>query len=240
VTLTCSVASVTGGTPLPTCLVTGTNPVTPTSGGASSTVTISTTAPSGAQPNNKRRTYAMWLPFAGLSLLGMCLATPRSQRRKILGVMMMVVTTASFVLMPACGGSSSTTTSNSCTAVPAAPTGLAASNTTSTGTSLSWTAPSVSGTCAISSYTIYETLNGTLTQTLTSSTNSLNVTGLQPSTTYSFTVAASDQAGLGAQSTALMVTTGAAGTPSGSYTLTITATDASGRSQTTQVPFTVN
>lgn len=234
VTLSCSVASVTGGSPMPTCSVTGT-PVTPVpSPGATSTVTISTTAPGNAQPNHRTRLHAMWLPVAGLSLLGMCFATPRSQRRKMLGIVMVGVLTASFVLMPACGSSSSTT-SASCMAVPAAPTGLAASNTTSTGTSLTWTAPSVSGSCAISGYTIY---NGTTTYT--SSTTSYNVAGLSPSTTYNFTVAASDQAGLGPQSAALPVTTGAAGTPSGNYTLTITGTDASGRSQTTQVPFAVN
>jgi chitodextrinase len=50
------------------------------------------------------------------------------------------------------------------------------------------------------------------------------VTGLSPSTMYSFTVAASDSAGISSQSSSVSVTTGATGsqdTPPGTYTITV-------------------
>ncbi|MGA8686520.1 MAG: hypothetical protein WB623_19105 [Candidatus Sulfotelmatobacter sp.] len=68
VNLTCTVAG--SGSPLPGCSVTGTNPLTPTAGGATSTVTITTTGPIGSAFRPRKIFYAMWLPVAGLSLLG--------------------------------------------------------------------------------------------------------------------------------------------------------------------------
>lgn len=75
------------------------------------------------------------------------------------------------------------------TTAPSAPTNLAASGTTQTTTSLSWTAST--DNIAVTGYNIYQ--NGT--QIGTSSTTSYNVTGLSASTTYSFTVKAKDAAG---------------------------------------------
>jgi len=94
-----------------------------------------------------------------------------------------------------------------CSANPAAPTGLAASSTSSTATSLSWTAVTPPSGCSISGYTVYK--NGTSIGTATGTT--FSVTGLTASTTYSFTVAATDANGTGSQSAALSVTTTAAG-----------------------------
>ena len=58
-----------------------------------------------------------------------------------------------------------------------------------------------------------------------------NVTGLSASTQYGFSLAASDSDGSSAQSTAINVTTLSNGTPSGTYTITITGKDASGVAQ---------
>ncbi len=96
-----------------------------------------------------------------------------------------------------------TTPANTCKTVPGVPTGLSASSTTSTGTVLSWAAPAVSAGCTITSYTIFE--NGASAGTVTGT--NFTVTGLQPATAFSFTVAANDGAGASAQSGAISVTT---------------------------------
>ena len=46
----------------------------------------------------------MWLPIAGLSLVGIGFAGPR--RRKFLGFLMLAMVIAALLVMPACGGSS--------------------------------------------------------------------------------------------------------------------------------------
>ena len=98
---------------------------------------------------------------------------------------------------------------------------MAASGTTSTGTTLNWTADTAPSGCSITSYTVYQ--NGTSIGTPTAT--SFAVPGLSPSTNYSFTIAATDTFGTSAQSTAASVTTGSNGTPSGTYTITVTGTD---------------
>src|ERR1700678_3539370 len=135
------------------------------------------------------------------------------------GSPLIVILVTSFVLMAACGGSGSSNNNNSgsgtCTTVPSSTTELAASNTTSSGTTLNWTPPvELAAYCSVTSYTIYENGVSLGTSTITS----FNVTGLSPATKYSFTVAASDAAGLGPQSSAASVTTGAAATPAGTTT----------------------
>jgi len=96
-----------------------------------------------------------------------------------------------------------TTLANSCTTKPNAPTGLAASGTTSSGTNLSWTPDTPPQNCTISSYTVLQ--NGTSIGTATST--SFAVSGLAASTAYSFTVEATDAAGTSSASTAVNVTT---------------------------------
>jgi len=90
-----------------------------------------------------------------------------------------------------------------CSAAPAVPTGLAASSTTSSGTSLSWPPVSPPANCSITNYAIYQNGNSIGTTTGTS----FSVTGLSASTTYVFTIAASDAAGMSGQSSGLQVTT---------------------------------
>ncbi len=88
------------------------------------------------------------------------------------------------------------------TVAPSTPTSLAASGTTATTTSLSWTAST--DNVGVTGYNVYSgaTLLGSPT------TTSYNVTGLTGSTTYSFTVKAKDAAGnLSAASNVANVTT---------------------------------
>jgi len=94
----------------------------------------------------------------------------------------------------------------SCTASPGAPTGLTASSTSSSGTTLSWSAVTPPANCSIANYTVFQ--NGSSIGTATGT--SFSVTGLAASTTFSFTVAASDAFGSSAQSAAVSVTTAAA------------------------------
>ncbi len=91
----------------------------------------------------------------------------------------------------------------SCTTTPSAPTGLAASGTTSSGTNLSWTADTPPANCTISGYTVLK--NGASIGTATGTT--FAVTGLSASTAYSFTVEATDGNGTSGASSAVNVTT---------------------------------
>jgi len=92
------------------------------------------------------------------------------------------------------------------TVAPSAPTGLAASGTTGTTTNLNWTAST--DNVAVTGYDIYQgtTLKGS------SATTSFTVTGLTPSTAYTFSVKAKDAAGnISASSGTVNFTTTASG-----------------------------
>lgn len=87
---------------------------------------------------------------------------------------------------------------------PGTPTGLSASNITTSSFTLSWTASS--DNVGVTGYDVYR--NGTLLETVTGTT--FGITGLTPSTTYSMTVRAKDAAGnVSSASTPYPVTTGA-------------------------------
>ncbi|ROO86974.1 carbohydrate binding protein with CBM6 domain [Actinocorallia herbida] len=95
------------------------------------------------------------------------------------------------------------------TVAPSAPTGLAASATTSGSTALTWNA--ATDNVGVTSYQVLR--NGTAVGT--TATTSYTDTGLSAGTAYSYTVKARDAAGnSSAASSALSVTTQAAGTPS--------------------------
>ena len=100
---------------------------------------------------------------------------------------------------------------SSCNSAPGVPTGLAASGTSSSGTTLTWTAVTAPVNCSITSYTVLENGNSIGTATGTS----FAVTGLSASTAYSFAVEATDSHGTSAASAALSVTTSASGSGSG-------------------------
>jgi chitodextrinase len=101
-----------------------------------------------------------------------------------------------------------TTSGATCAAVPAAPTGLTASNVTSTSVILAWTAPAAGASCTISGYRVYQ--NGT--QAATPAGTGVSISGLAGSTTYSYTVAAVNEVGVGPQSAALAVSTNGSAT----------------------------
>jgi chitinase len=93
--------------------------------------------------------------------------------------------------------------------VPAAPSSVTASGTTSSSVSLSW--PSVSGATG---YNVYQ--GGTKTTSVTGT--SATVTGLSASTSYSFQVTATNSAGESAKSTAVTAKTAASGGDGGNHT----------------------
>jgi hypothetical protein len=107
VNLSCSVSG--SGTPAPACSASSfspASPVTPTTAGATTTLTITTTGATAAMLRPGKVFYAMWLPVAGLSLVGMSFSSAGSRRKKLLGFLMIGMVMAALFLMPACGGSS--------------------------------------------------------------------------------------------------------------------------------------
>src|ERR1039457_1666132 len=250
VTLSCTISPVITGATAPTCGLSP-NPVSVTSSGGSSTVTFNTVAPSSdiqrtvsgtrkiasassnpdptAKPSSmKFQFFALLLPISGLTLVGFVFGSSATQRRRMRVLGLICLLSTALVLLPSCGGGSSSSVSG-CLAAPSVPTGLAASGTTSSGTTLTWTASTAPANCSLTGYTVYK--NGTAITTTTSAT--YNVTGLTAGTQYSFTVAANDSFGVSAQSSPVSVTTtGAPGTPAGTYTISITGKDANGVTQT--------
>jgi hypothetical protein len=103
VTLSCSVSGT--GSPAPACG--GFSPAAVTST-VPSTLTITTTGSSAAMFRPSKFLYAMWLPIAGFSLIGMGFSSARSRRKKLLGFLMIGMVMTALFLMPACGGGSST------------------------------------------------------------------------------------------------------------------------------------
>jgi chitodextrinase len=96
-----------------------------------------------------------------------------------------------------------------CTVVPGVPSGLGASNLTSNSVTLSWSASSAGPNCTVE-YRVFQ--NGT--QVLAVSGTSATASNLVAGTTYRFSVAAIDQAGISARSGEISVTTpGGGGTP---------------------------
>jgi chitodextrinase len=92
------------------------------------------------------------------------------------------------------------------TQAPTAPTGLTSPSKTSNSVNLSWTAST--DNVAVTGYEIY---NGSTLAGTTTGATTYNVTGLSPSTAYSFTIKAKDAANnLSSSSSALSVTTNAA------------------------------
>src|SRR6202451_936348 len=225
VNLTCSVSG--GGTPAPTCQFSS-NSIS--GGSGTSTLTVTTTAQVPGKPTLRLRSLlsVIWLPvgivLAGGGLLGAGRQRKNRQCKKMIGSIVMCALLTGTILLSSCGGGSSSSTGgggSGCSAAPAVPSSLAASGTTTTATSLNWTADTAPSGCSLARYTVYE--NGTSIGTPTATR--FAVSGLSPSTTYSFTIAATDTFGTSAQSAAASVTTGSAGTPSGTYTITVKGTD---------------
>ena len=249
VTLSCSIAPVVTGSAAPTCSF-STNPVSVTSGVATSMLTFSTLAPPGrtavhgvpdiraqrqpapeASPRGSLLS-ASWIVVPGLALIGVGFRSKGSRPKTMLVFSLFWLMSASLLLLPACGGGSSNGGGGGCSSVPSVPTGLAASSTTSSGTTLTWAASTATSGCSVTGYTVYR--NGA--SIATSASPTYNVTGLSASAQYSFSVAASDSHGTSAQSTPISIMTLSNGTPSGTYTITITGKDAGGAGQTGAAP----
>jgi hypothetical protein len=259
VTLSCSISPVVSGLDAPTCSFGNTSPVAITGAAAgNATLTFTTIAPQGKAafrraanrpvltPPSQEAARSLsalqaalpgvWIIIPGLALIGLGFSPRGSRRRKCLTFALISIVSACLIILPACGGSSGGGGGGGCSTVPSVPTGLAASATTSSATTLTWTASTASSGCSVTGYTVYQ--NGTSIATTTSPT--YNVTGLTASTQYAFSVAASDSDGASAQTTAIDVTTLSNGTPSGTYTITITGKDANGIAQSNTAPTTVS
>ncbi|WP_157266618.1 fibronectin type III domain-containing protein [Azohydromonas aeria] len=106
---------------------------------------------------------------------------------------------------------------------PGAPTGLTLGTATTSSQPLTWTAPSSTGTSAITDYTVQYAVAGSGSwQTFAhsaSTATSITVTGLSAGTSYDYRVAAVSAAGSGSySSTATGSTAAATGTPAGAPT----------------------
>ncbi|MGD0941422.1 MAG: fibronectin type III domain-containing protein, partial [Terracidiphilus sp.] len=124
------------------------------------------------------------------------------------------------------------TSSPSCTAVPAAPTGLSALASSSTAITLSWSAVTPPANCSISSYTVYggTTANQATVVASGITGTSASITGLTASTTYYYTVVAIDADGTSAASAQASTTTltpTCSAVPSAPTALSATATSSS-------------
>jgi len=125
----------------------------------------------------------------------------------------------------------------SCTTVPSAPGGLAATAVSSSGINLSWTAVTPPTNCTISSYSVFRSTTSGFTpsssnQVGTATGTTFSNTGLTASTTYFFKVEAVDAAGSSAASAQASATTSAGSScttvPSAPAGLTATAASSSG------------
>jgi len=222
VTLSCS-----GLPALAQCVFNPSTPVSPGSSPADVVLNISTTGPTGnlrASVSHPATFYPLWLLLPGFVIGVAARCSPRKQRNKkrrptrfswAANLALLLLTVA----LLSCGGVSSGGGGGACSSMPGSPAGLTASSTSSTGTTLNWTASSVSSGCS-ATYTVYK--NAALLTTTTNPTYS--VSGLSAGTTYAFAVAASDSYGSSAQSPAINVTTLSSGTLPGTYHITVTGT----------------
>jgi len=201
--------------------------LTPGSSAVDVIMNISTTGGSDLRLRASRLSglYAVWMLGPGLILIWVVSRSakgiPVSSKAASLLVLMVCA------LWISCGGASTGGGGggSNCPAAPNVPTGLATSGTTSTTTTLNWTASTAPVGCSVS-YVISETTPSNK-QIGTSSTPTYNVAGLSPATQYGFAVAASDSAGSSAATAPVSVTTtSTGGTPKGSYTITVTGSAA--------------
>jgi len=101
VTLTCMIA--TSAVPAPTC---ASNPVTVSGSPAQATLTVSTTAPHASSLSSSRtKLYAMFLPLAGMTLLGAVFQS--SRKKKLIGLLMISLLVLGLLMLPGCGSSAS-------------------------------------------------------------------------------------------------------------------------------------
>ncbi len=243
VTLSCSISPSASAPTAPSCSFGSSNLVTISNGAPeTATLTFTTVAPTpmtvrsfstsrapSDEPSRAGFLYVfLTMPASGLVFIGFALGNPPCSRKKNRAAWITLwLVISALLLLPSCGSGSNKggEGGGSCSAAPGVPTGLAASGTTSTGTTLDWSAPTtVPSSCSVTGYVVYQ--NGS--QIAAPSSTTYNVTGLSSGQQYSFTVAASDSSGTSAQTAAVTVGTGTQAT---TYTLTVTATATGGATQ---------
>lgn len=235
VTLSCS------GLPVyAQCLFNPATPVTPGNSAADVVMSISTGASAAElhSPGRRRAFVALiFLLLPGIVMVWVAAGRPRKQRFAELASSTILFLILTLVLL-SCGGVSSGG-GGGCSAAPSVPTGLTASSTSKTGTTLTWTASTTIAGRSLTGYPVYQDATLLAAPTVTSYT----VIGLSPSTQYNFSIVARDSYGSSAQTTPISVTTLSSGTPPGTYTITITGTSAGAPAdagQSTQVTLVVH
>lgn len=214
--------------------------ITPGNSAVDVVMTISTSSSTGDSTHSR---LSMWMLLPGLMFSGLVLgASKRSSKRssKTMTTWLAVwILPLAFVLLSCSGASSGGGGGGSCSALPSVPTGLAASSTTGTSTTLNWNASSATVGCSVD-YTVYEGISGAQPTPLANTSTNTNyvVSGLTAQTQYTFGVAAADSFGTSALSSAINVTTAGA-----VYTITVTGSSpgtAADSGQSTQVSLVVN
>ncbi len=211
--------------------------ITPGNSAVDVVMTISTSSSTGDSTRHSR--LAMWMLLPGLMFGGLVLAASKRSSKTMTAWLAVSILPLAFVLLSCSGASSGGGGGGSCSAVPSAPTGLAASSTTGTSTTLNWNASSATVGCSVD-YTVYEGIGGAQPTPLANTSTNTNyaVSGLTAQTQYTFAVAAADSFGTSALSSAINVTTAGA-----VYTITVTGTSPgtpADSGQSTQVSLVVN
>jgi len=243
ITLTCSVAALSAGSDAPTCAG---STITIASGAttATGTITLSTTGTAAAVRRTARADSGIrpWIGAGGAALACVLLVGIPARRRgwkAWLGVFLLMTAFGSALV--GCGGGGSSTPP---VTAPTVTTGAASSITASGATLAGTVNPNGAATSAIFLY-------GTSTTALSSQTSSqsvgsgstpssvsANLTGLTSNTQYYYQLQATNSGGTGTGSVAKFMT-GTLGTTAGTYTVTVTGTDANGVSATTTFTLTV-
>lgn len=185
--------------------------VTPGNSAVDVVMTISTSSSTGDGVHHSK--LSTWLLLPGLVFGGILLGSSkkRSAARTALLITFSLFPLTSILL--SCGGASTGGTGGggSCAAVPSVPTGLAASSTTGTSTTLNWNAASATVGCAVT-YTVYEGISGAQPTPLANTTTNTNyaISGLTAQTQYTFAVVATDSFGTSALSSPISITTAGA------------------------------
>lgn len=212
--------------------------VTPGNSAIDVVMTISTSSSTGSAAHHSK--LSMWLLLPGLMFGGIVMAaSKRRSASKMALLTTFCILPFALILLSCVGASTGGGGGGNCVAVPGVPTGLTASSTTGTSTTLNWNAASATVGCTVS-YTVYEGISGAQPTPLanTASNTDYAISGLTAETHYTFAVAATDSYGTSALGSPISITT--AGEV---YTITVTGTS-SGTSadsgQSTQVTLVVN
>jgi hypothetical protein len=115
VNLSCAVSG--GGSPAPKCSASSFSKqsVTPTASGVSSTLTVTTSGPTGALYRPSGIVYAMASPLLALPIAGVWLGRSGHRRGKLACFLMMLPLLASLLVLPSCSSSTGGTSVTGCT-----------------------------------------------------------------------------------------------------------------------------